>query len=75
MSKVTIEFNLPDEQVDYFMATHGHKFHSVLWDVTQKIREKWKYGKKPECTWDEVWELLWEIYKDNSFDPYDEEGL
>jgi hypothetical protein len=75
MAKVTIEFNLPDEQMEYFMATNGSKFHNVLWDVTQAVREKWKYGTKLDCTWDEVWELLWNIYKDNSFDPYDEEGM
>ena len=73
MPKVIMEFNLPDEQSEYYMATNGSKFHSVLWDVTQQVREKWKYGSKSECTWDEVWELLWDIYKNNNFDPYQEE--
>ncbi len=73
MPKVIMEFNLPDEQSEYYMATNGSKFHSVLWDVTQQVREKWKYGSKSECTWDEVWDLLWSMYQNNNFDPYQEE--
>jgi hypothetical protein len=73
MSKVTLEFNLPDEQSEYFQASNGAKFHSVLWDVTHEFRQRWKYNEKRECTWDEVWELLWDVYNDNNFDPYTEE--
>jgi hypothetical protein len=74
MPQVTIVYNLPDEENDYFMATNGSKFHSVLWDLTQKVREKWKYSNEPSCTWDDMWELMWDTYKDNDFDPYNEGG-
>jgi hypothetical protein len=74
MPQVTIVYNLPDEENDYFMATNGSKFHSVLWDLVQKIREKRKYGDPLTGTWDDTWEVMWDVFKDHNFDPYNEGG-
>lgn len=74
MPKAILEFNLPDEQSTYFQSINGTKFHAILWEITHQFRTKWKYNEKRDCTWDEVWELLWDVYKDYNFDPYDEEG-
>jgi hypothetical protein len=74
MPKAILEYNLPEEQMEYFMATNGSKFHSVIWDLVQRIREKRKYGDPLKGTWDDSWELMWDVFKDHSFNPYDEEG-
>jgi hypothetical protein len=72
MPKVTMSFDLPEESIDYYMANAGSDFHSVIFDLTARIRNKWKYDNNSECTWDIVWELLWDVYKDHNFDPYKE---
>jgi hypothetical protein len=42
--KATLEYNLPDDQIEFDMATNGHKMHSVLWDLDQWLRSKTKYA-------------------------------
>lgn len=45
MPKVTIEFNLPDEQPDFDAATHGREALSILWDIDQRLRSLLKHGE------------------------------
>ena len=42
--KATLEFNLPDDQDDFVLATNGLKFWSVLWELDQSLRSKTKYA-------------------------------
>jgi len=42
--KAILEFNLPDDQQDFDLATSGLKFWSVLWDLDQSLRAKTKYA-------------------------------
>ena len=42
--KAILEFNLPDDQQDFELATKGLKFWSVLWDLDQSLRSKTKYA-------------------------------
>jgi hypothetical protein len=42
--KATLEFNLPDDQDDFVLATSGLKFWSVLWELDQSLRSKTKYA-------------------------------
>ena len=41
--KATIEYNLPDDQIEFELATSAHRMHSVLWDLDQWLRSKLKY--------------------------------
>jgi vacuolar-type H+-ATPase catalytic subunit A/Vma1 len=42
--KAILEFNLPDDQVEYDLANNGRKFWSVLWELDQDLRAKTKYA-------------------------------
>ena len=42
--KAILEFNLPDDQQDFDLATRGMKFWSVLWELDQSLRSKTKYA-------------------------------
>lgn len=44
MPKATIEFNLPEEEIDFKQAKDGYKWESVVWDVEQQLRKWTKYG-------------------------------
>lgn len=48
MPKVTIEFDLPDEQADFDAAVHGREALSVLWDIDQRLRSLLKHGDPTE---------------------------
>ena len=42
--KAILEFNLPEDDHEFEMATKGYKFHSVLWEMDQYLRSKIKYA-------------------------------
>lgn len=41
--KATLEFNLPDEQHEFYCATKGQDMISVLWELQQELRKLYKY--------------------------------
>jgi len=42
--KAIIEYSLPDDQIEFDLATSSHRMHSVLWDMDQWLRGKTKYA-------------------------------
>ena len=73
--KAILEFNLPDDQQDFDLATSGLKFWSVLWELDQSLRSKTKYAPDslPQDKYDayqEIRDELRELMSDNnlSFD-------
>lgn len=44
MPKVKMEFNLPDEEVEFNMSVNGRKMHLVLWEMDQWLRANTKYA-------------------------------
>lgn len=46
--KATLEFNMPEDQVEFDFAVHGGKMYSALWDVSQELRTLWKYEELSE---------------------------
>ena len=42
--KVTLEFNLPDEALEFETAVNAAKMYSVLWDLDQWLRANTKYA-------------------------------
>lgn len=48
MPKVKMEFNLPDEEVEFNMCVNGRKMHLVLWEMDQWLRANTKYA--PDST-------------------------
>ena len=41
--KATLEFNLPDDQQEFDLATKGLKWWNVCWDMDQWLRAQYKY--------------------------------
>ena len=41
--KATLEFNLPEDDHEFKMATNGANMHSVLWEMDQWLRAQYKY--------------------------------
>ena len=41
--KAIIEFNLPDEEAEYYCATKGSAMLNVLWEMQAELRKLWKY--------------------------------
>jgi hypothetical protein len=42
--QATITYNLPDDQIEFELATSAHRMHSVLWDLDQWLRGRTKYA-------------------------------
>lgn len=43
--KATLEFNLPEEQVEFNLAVNGNKWSFLAWKVDQELRSKIKYSE------------------------------
>jgi hypothetical protein len=57
--KAILEFNIPEEDYEFRMAIDGHKYHSILADLVQEVRNARKHGH-PFKSADEVLDWLWE---------------
>ena len=50
--KAILEFNLPEDHIEFEMATNGSKMHSVLWEMDQWLRAQYKYMPDEEYSKD-----------------------
>ena len=50
--KAILEFNLPEDQDDFELATKGGKWYSVVWDMDQWLRTQYKYMPDAEYSED-----------------------
>lgn len=73
--KAILEFNLPDDQDEFKMATNALNWYIVCWDLDQELRAKTKYAPDdlPQDKYDayqEIRDLLREYMsnRDVSFD-------
>jgi len=46
--KATLEFDLPEDNDSFKMATRGGDYFCVLWDLKQLLRQKRKYGMEED---------------------------
>ena len=49
--KATLEFNMPEDQVEFDFAVQGSKMYSALWDISQELRTLWKYEELSDEEW------------------------
>jgi len=64
MSKAKLEFNLPDEESEFLIASKAMSWALTVWDIDQKLREWLKYGhefKNPDDALEEARKILYEI--------------
>lgn len=46
--KATLEFNLPDEDGEFYCATKGTAMLNALWEINTELRKLWKYEELNE---------------------------
>lgn len=46
--KATIEFNLPEEDAEFYCATKGTAMLNALWEIQIELRTIWKYEELTE---------------------------
>ena len=69
--KATLEFNIPEDQDDFELATKGGKWYSIVWEMDQWLRTQYKYMPDEEYSEDrynayvEAREKLFELMKEN----------
>jgi len=44
--KAKLEFNLPDEQIEFDDAINGGKWKLVIWEINQFLRNEMKHNDK-----------------------------
>ena len=47
-----LKFNLPEDHIEFEMATNCSKMHSVLWEMDQWLRAQYKYMPDTEYSKD-----------------------
>ena len=70
--KAILEFNLPEDQTDFYLATKGKDYWKVVWDLQQWLRQQYKHMPDEEYSEDrfnaylEVREMLIDIMNENN---------
>ena len=70
--KAILEFNLPEDQVDFQSAVNGDKWQYAMWKVDQELRSQTKYA--PDTMSKETYDAL-EAIRDFLHEKMSEQGL
>jgi hypothetical protein len=68
LMKATIEFNLPDEDAEFYCATKGTAMLNALWEINTELRKLWKYEELSDEEWkivERIREKFFEILQEN----------
>jgi len=49
--KAILEFNLPEDEAEYYCANKGTAMLNVLWELQQELRKMYKYEELNEDEW------------------------
>jgi len=69
--KATLEFNLPEDQQEFNLATKGSNWWNVCWDMDQWLRAQYKYmpdekySKEKYDAYYEARQKLFELMSEN----------
>jgi hypothetical protein len=63
MPKVTIEFNTIDEQHELELCINASKWYSVVWDYSEYLRTKIKYGELSDDAYKAIEEATQKLYE------------
>jgi hypothetical protein len=66
--KVTYTFILPDNQEEEKFFRNGPKYHSVIWDLLETLRQEYKYGTNKSKTASELREEIHELLRAHEVD-------
>lgn len=72
--KAILEFNLPEDKVDFDLALQGSDWKHVCWQMDQYLRKRVKYDESITEEQREVYEdmrgELWRMMNENNVDLY-----
>ena len=73
MPEAILKFNLPEEQSEFELVVNAGKYHSVLWDLDQYLRNFVKYPSDKEDpiltdTMAKVRDELWKLMNEYNLD-------
>jgi len=54
MSKITFEFNLPEEDSEFEACANARQLANILWDLDQWLRSEQKYNERETIPVDEL---------------------
>ena len=63
MPKATFEFDLPEEEREYEIASQANRIHSFLWDFSQQLRSWQKYHHDFKNANDAIDKIREELYR------------
>lgn len=66
--KAKLEFDLPEENEEFKLATKAIDYYCALDDIRQYIRQLYKYDDVGEVSIDELHDKFWEILNDRGID-------
>jgi hypothetical protein len=67
--KAALEFNLPEDQIDFENATFGHRYRGILEEMDRELRDRCKYdGDEWAC---DAREILLEICDEAGIDLHE----
>ena len=49
--KAILEFNLPEDEAEFYCANKGTAMLNVLWELQQELRKLYKYEELNEDEW------------------------
>lgn len=69
MSKLTLEYTLPEDAFDARIAQQAMLMHSFIFDLLGELKRQ-----ESEAA-DKILKWAWAWFNESSFDPYDEGGF
>ena len=64
MSKITFEFNLPEEDSEFEACANARQMANILWDLDQWLRSEQKYHYRESIPVDELRDKLRQMLSD-----------
>lgn len=60
--KAKLNFNLPDEEIEFQDAINGNAYRAVIWEIDQFLRSQLKHAELPEDVHDKVLQIRDELH-------------
>ncbi len=64
IAKIQMEFELPEEEVPYQLWIQAPAYAQALDRLREELRQRHKYSEKGPEDWTDVYNLFWDIIKD-----------
>ena len=65
--KAIIEFNLPDEEVEFDDAKNGVNYKAALSEFATELRNRRNYSEKQPTSY-EIWDMFWAVMESYKID-------